>query len=166
MKLLGYDKAALMGMKVFDLYADTPYGVPKAQKNFNRFQKGESIWEVELQMRHKDGYPIWVCDRPGPNYGKPYKCRWKFIEGLCKRAGVRAFGYHALQRYVASVLADTYKVSAKQIQRILRNKNLSTTERYIQSINDDLKSTLDLLSQNKIPQRHTPNEKGVNQYNG
>lgn len=60
MKLLGYDKAALMGMKVFDLYADTPYGVSKAKKIFNRFQKGESIREVELQMRHKDGYPIWV----------------------------------------------------------------------------------------------------------
>jgi hypothetical protein len=64
------------------------------------------------------------------------------------------------------VLADTHKVSAKQIQRILRHKNLSTTERYIQNINDDLKSTLDLLSQKKIPQRHTPNAKEANQHSG
>lgn len=68
--------------------------------------------------------------------------------------------------YVASVLADTYKVSAKQIQRILRHKNLSTTERYIQNINDDLKSTLDLLSQKKIPQHRTPNAKEANQHSG
>ena len=59
-KLLGYDRAALMGMKVFDLYADTPYGISKAQNVFKRFKKGESIRDVELQMRHKDGFPIWV----------------------------------------------------------------------------------------------------------
>jgi PAS domain S-box-containing protein len=60
LNLLGYDRAALMGMKVFDLYADTPYGISKAQKVFKRFKKGESIRDVELQMRHKNGYPIWV----------------------------------------------------------------------------------------------------------
>jgi PAS domain S-box-containing protein len=59
-KLLGYDRAALMGMEVFDLYADTPYGISKAQNVFKRFKKGESIRDVELQMRHKDGFPIWV----------------------------------------------------------------------------------------------------------
>ena len=59
-KLLGYDRAALMGMKVFDLYADTPYGISKAQDVFKRFINGESIRDVELQMRQKNGYPIWV----------------------------------------------------------------------------------------------------------
>ena len=58
-----------------------------------------------------------------------------------------------------------HKVSAKRIQRILRHKNLSITERYIQNINDDLKSTLELLSQEKIPQHHTPNKKEANQMN-
>ncbi len=47
MKLLGYDRATLMGMKVFDLYADTPYGISKAQDVFKRFKKGESIRDVE-----------------------------------------------------------------------------------------------------------------------
>ena len=60
LNLLGYERAALMGMKVFDLYADTPCGIYKAQKVFKRFKKGESIRDVQLQMRHKDGYPIWV----------------------------------------------------------------------------------------------------------
>jgi integrase len=125
-----------------------------------------SLWWWWYNRRFKNSPFVFICDRPGLNYGKPFKYRRKFLEGLCKRAGVRPFGYHALRRYVASVLADTHKVSAKQIQRILRHKNLSTTERYIQNINDDLKSTLDLLSQNKIPQRHTPNEKEANQYSG
>jgi PAS domain S-box-containing protein len=60
LNLFGHDRAALMGMKVFDLYADTPYGISKARKVFKRFKKGESIRDVELQMRHKNGYPIWV----------------------------------------------------------------------------------------------------------
>jgi len=30
LKLLGYDRDTLMGMKVFDLYADNPHGISKA----------------------------------------------------------------------------------------------------------------------------------------
>jgi PAS domain S-box-containing protein len=60
LKLLGYDRDTLMGMKVFDLYADNPHGISKAQEVFKRFKKGESIRDVEMQMKHKDGYPIWI----------------------------------------------------------------------------------------------------------
>ena len=79
------------------------------------------------------------------NYGKPFTTRRKFMTGMCHRAGVRAFGFHALRRYVASYLADAKKVSAKTIQRILRHKNVTTTERYIQNINRDLTPTMNLL---------------------
>jgi integrase len=79
-------------------------------------------------------------------YGGPYTSRHHFLKTLCSRAGVKPFGFHALRRYVASVLADTHKVSAKNIQRILRHKNLCTTERYIKKINQDLEATVNLLS--------------------
>ncbi len=79
----------------------------------------------------------------------------QFMKGLCKRAGVKPFEFHALRRYVASVLADTHKVSAKTIQRILRHKNVTTTERYIQNINHDLTTTMNLLS-GKDPQEGSP----------
>ncbi len=46
---------------------------------------------------------------------------------------------------MASVLADTHKVSAPTIQRILRHKKLATTERYIQKISSDVRATLELL---------------------
>ena len=81
------------------------------------------------------------------------------MKGLCKRAGIKPFGFHALRRYVASVLADTHKVSAKRIQRILRHKSLSTTERYIQNINDDLEDTLELLSAVSVLRNGTPKQK-------
>ena len=79
--------------------------------------------------------------------GKPFTTRHQFMKGLCKRAGVKSFGFHALRRYVASLLADTHKVSAKTIQRILRHKNLATTERYIHNINRDLTGTMNLLGE-------------------
>jgi hypothetical protein len=47
--------------------------------------------------------------------------------------------------FLASVLADTHKISAKAIQRILGHKNLSTTERYIKKIDGELAGTLNLL---------------------
>jgi hypothetical protein len=53
---------------------------------------------------------------------------------------------------------DTHKVSAKRIQRILRHKSLSTTERYIQNINEDLEDTLELLSTMSVPQNGTPKQ--------
>ena len=59
-RLLGYDKESLTGMKVLDLYADTPHGVPKAQEVFKRFRKGFSVRDVELQMKRKNGDPVWI----------------------------------------------------------------------------------------------------------
>ena len=104
---------------------------------------------------------VFVDDQPGAHHGQPYSARRRFLKGLCERAVVKPFGFHALRRYVASVLADTHKVSAKSIQRILRHKNLATTERYIQTINNDLKETMSLLGGVGVPQstpKDTPKE--------
>jgi integrase len=50
------------------------------------------------------------------------KYRNHFMKGLCKRAGIKPFGFHALRRYVASVLADTHTtmaaIAAKLIEQI------------------------------------------------
>lgn len=59
-RLLGHDKKTIVGIKVLDLYAETPHGLLIAKEVFNRFKEGESIRDVELQMKHKEGYPIWV----------------------------------------------------------------------------------------------------------
>lgn len=59
-KLLGYDRDTLMGMKVFELYADNPHGIPKAKEVFKQFKEGKSIRDVELQMKHTEGHPIWI----------------------------------------------------------------------------------------------------------
>jgi integrase len=118
----------------------------------------DSLWWWWNNRKFKNSPYVFVHDAPGLHYGKPYKTRSRFLKGLCKRAGIKPFGFHALRHYVASVLADTHKVSAKRIQRILRHKSVSTTERYIQNINDDLEDTLELLSTASVPQNGTPKQ--------
>jgi hypothetical protein len=58
--LLGYNKEEMLRMKVLDLYADTHYGKFKAEKDFNLFKEGESIRDVILLMRHKNGDAVWI----------------------------------------------------------------------------------------------------------
>ena len=53
--LLGYTKAELLEKTVFDLYADTPEGLPKARELFIQFLKGKMIRNKELQMKKKMG---------------------------------------------------------------------------------------------------------------
>ena len=60
LRLLGYERETMMRMKVFDLYAKTSHGVTKAKRAFKRFRKGESIRNIELQMKRQDGQTVWV----------------------------------------------------------------------------------------------------------
>jgi len=59
-QLLGYRTEELVGRSVFELYADTPQGKKKAREIFQRFLSGEKISDEELQMKKKDGTPIWI----------------------------------------------------------------------------------------------------------
>jgi PAS domain S-box-containing protein len=58
--LLGYEKEDLLKIKVFDLYGDQGMGVQDAKKVFSRFQQGEVLRDLELQMKKKDGSPLWI----------------------------------------------------------------------------------------------------------
>jgi integrase len=70
----------------------------------------------------------------------PYVDPRKWLTRVCEAAKVRKLGYHALKRYVASILDDKYKASRKSIQKLLRHKKESPTERYLYQIHSDLKS--------------------------
>jgi len=88
---------------------------------------------------------------------------------------VKPFGFHALRRHVASILADRHTVSSKTVQRFLRHKSVYTTELYIQNINMDLRSVASLLNMdlrsvasllNESTLNRTPNGKEVNRVIG
>ncbi len=59
-RLIGRSKKKLSRMKVFDLYADTKHGLPKAKRVFKRFKAGEAIEEAELQIKNSAGKLVWV----------------------------------------------------------------------------------------------------------
>lgn len=67
--LLGYSHEELAQMKIFQFYADTPAGKPRAQELFERFRHGEASHDVELQMRHKSGRILWVLVSVEPVFG-------------------------------------------------------------------------------------------------
>jgi len=124
----------------------------------------ESLWWLWNNRKDKHSpfvFPHYYYPNDvGHNWkGEQRANRW--LKDLCMRAKVKFFGFHALRRYVASFLADTHKVSAKKIQRVLRHKQLSTTERYIKVLNQDLKETLELLSKRSVPETVPEKKQGV-----
>jgi len=84
---------------------------------------------------------IWVF--PNEITGTRFARRPHFMSGLCKRADVKPFGFHALRHFMASFLADRKKVSKMTISRLLRHKSLGTTEIYLQSIGEGQRAALD-----------------------
>jgi integrase len=118
----------------------------------------QELWSWWQDRPIKDS-PFVFVSTSNRHYGVPFTTRRQFMKGLCKRAKVKEFGFHALRRYVASVLADEHKVSSKTIQRILRHKHVNTTERYIQNINHDLRSKMDLLTIKSTQEEHPNNTK-------
>jgi len=58
-QMFGVGSVDLVGTKVFDLYADTSAGKPRAAEVFQRFMQGEQIRNQELQYQRADGELFW-----------------------------------------------------------------------------------------------------------
>jgi integrase len=74
---------------------------------------------------------------------------------ICKRAGVRHFGFHAIRHYVASYLADRQKFSVTQVSRLLRDQSKATTEKYLQVIDPQLRDVMASLEEKSLMDSHT-----------
>ncbi len=71
----------------------------------------------------------------------PYTSRHHLLRGLCARAKVRPFGFHALRHAGASVL-DAEGIPVGTIQKILGHENRSTTEIYLHSLDGAEKAAM------------------------
>jgi integrase len=69
----------------------------------------------------------------GERYGKPFVCRSKFMRRICKKAGVKPFGFHSIRHLTASILYHK-GCDTSLIQAVLRHKNPTTTNRYLQKM--------------------------------
>lgn len=92
--------------------------------NGDLYQVLWSLW----QRRAQDHWVIY-----NPKTGTRYTRRPKMMRGICKKAKINPFGFHALRHFVASYLADTEKISKKTISTLLRHRELGTTEIYLHS---------------------------------
>jgi integrase len=86
-----------------------------------------------------------------PKTERPFVERKRWMTALCRDAGVKHFGLHAIRHLSASILAKC-GVPTIKIQTILRHKKIGTTERYLHQLGD-LKAALQLLSINKKPSK-------------
>ena len=79
-------------------------------------------------------------------YGKPFRKRRHFMNRLCVKAGVVAFGFHAIRHLSASALYRMgYQLAV--IQTILRHRSPNTTERYLKSLGlERVRAALESLS--------------------
>jgi integrase len=76
--------------------------------------------------------------------------RPKLMKTVCQQAGVPKYGFHTIRHFVASYLFDKKKVSLPVISKLLRHKNLQTTERYLQAIDPRFRDTMRLLEGNVL----------------
>ncbi|WP_337810398.1 tyrosine-type recombinase/integrase, partial [Desulfovibrio sp.] len=59
----------------------------------------------------------------------------RMLKRLCREAGVREFGFHALRHYFASMLVSTNKVTLCDIQHMLGHQRATTTtDTYLHSL--------------------------------
>lgn len=63
--------------------------------------------------------------------GLPFTQRRNFLETLCKRAGVKPFGFHALRHKSAAITFEASGLSAAQI--LMGHYRATTTDRYVRS---------------------------------
>ena len=78
---------------------------------------------------------------------------------LCRRAGVKPFGFHAIRHYVASIIQDSRKATLQQIQRLLRHRRQTTTENYLHMIDRSLQEAVDILDEKQPQTDQTQNAK-------
>jgi integrase len=119
----------------------TPRKVPMTKK----------LLEV-LSRRFEDRDPSkpWVfwhtywSSKTGEKREGPYGRRKKLMRGLCKKAGVRYFQFHALRHSGASVMEKS-NVPIGSIQRILGHENRETTEIYLHSLGQAEREAMDVF---------------------
>jgi len=80
--------------------------------------------------------------------GDPFTSRCHFMRRICIRAGVKPFGFHAIRHLAAVILYKAGELLAK-IQKTLRHRNATTTNRYFESLElqlEEIRPSVEVLA--------------------
>jgi len=137
----------------------TPRSIPMTRR----------LYEVlSRRFERRDNSKPWVFwhrywDRKGKAWVEgPYAKRYNLLRRLCRDAGVRPFGFHALRHAGASLL-DSENVPLGTIQRILGHENRTTTEIYLHSIGQPERDAMERFER---ASRHVENESHTDAHTG
>lgn len=119
--------------------------VPMTEKSYDILKKqlkeklpdNDYVFQNRAVWKDKKGNIV----RKHPNYGERFTARRKFIQGVCKKAEIKHFGFHGLRRYYASNLVSE-GLDLETIRERLGHSAVSVTDRYILRIKDDLKQSV------------------------
>ncbi len=133
-RLLGYSRKAMLQMKVFELYADTFHGLPKAQKVFKDFKAGKSVRNIELQVKQHSGRLIWVSLSVEPEMdlnGKTVRSRSMMVDISDRKAAEIALHEmcSGVQDLVDKRTAELAEINARLKQEIEERKKAESALR-------------------------------------
>jgi PAS domain S-box-containing protein len=60
MEMLGYPLEELVGAQIYSFSPDTPAGKVRSEEVHRKHVAGESVSGLEVEMRRKDGQPVWI----------------------------------------------------------------------------------------------------------
>jgi integrase len=84
----------------------------------------------------------------GHSPGDPFTSRCHFMQRICTKARVKPFGFHAIRHLSAVILYKAGEPMAK-IQKILRHRNATTTNRYLESLGfqlEEIRPSVEVLA--------------------
>ena len=98
----------------------------------------------------------------GHSPGDPFIWRCHFMRRLCHRAGVKPFGFHAIRHLSAVILYKAGEPLAR-IQKILRHRHATTTNRYLESLGfqtEEIRQSVEVLARGPAEVIHLPRKQG------
>lgn len=114
------------------------------------FHKKKSEWKKKDKIYHD--YVFWSESRYNNRFGNPFTARQQWLGDLCKNAGVKPFGMHAI-RHLRAIRLFKDGASLGSIQKWLRHDKPSTTEVYLRKFGldfDNLREVAEASCRSKV----------------